>query len=341
MKSLVSKIKRYYLLILAGTLVLVNVLTFAPQVFATSLTKPEVILTNMQTSGASAIIIYFQVSAGNTGTTLTVTFPAGFTLASGSQTLSGSYNGTTCITMTGAAANLPGTPTATTAGQVITFGSLTGGFTGSTKYCEVITGSPITSNPSSASSPIIAIAAGTDASANTSVAIISTSNQITVTATVPVALSFSLSGTSLTFGTLAIGTVNVTTGAITATLSTNGTGWEIYGFDSNAGLTSASTSHTIASSTPGSAYTVSTINGEGYVLAINSTQTVLGAYANSGFSTPGLGSGLNGTVRTLVSGTTSVANATALFQEYAGISATTNPATDYTDTITLIGAGTF
>jgi len=337
MGFIAEKIKRYSLLILASALVLANVLTFAPQVFATSLTKPEVILTNMQQSGTTDVIVYFQTSATNTGTTLTVTFPAGFTLTPGAQTLSGSYSGTTCIAMTGATVNLPGTPTATASGQVVTFSGLTGGFAISTKYCEVIT--TAVTNPSSAASYTVAVAAGTDASANTSVSVISTSDQVAVTATVPSAFSFALSSNAVTFGTLSTGAIG-STGVVTATVSTNGTGWTIYGFDSNGGLNSASTGHTIFSSTPGSPYTV--IAGtEGYVTAINSAQTVVAAYANPTFSTSGLGSGLNTTVTKLVSGAVPVSGATAQFEEFAGISGTTNAATDYTDTITLLGAGSF
>jgi hypothetical protein len=43
----------------------------------------------------------------------------------------------------------------------------------------------------------------------------------------------------------------------------------------------------------------------------------------------------------LVTGTGPTASETAVFKEYAAISGITPAATDYTDTITLVGAGTF
>ena len=126
-----------------------------------------------------------------------------------------------------------------------------------------------------------------------------------------------------------------------ATVTTNGTGWYIYGSDANTGLHSASTSTTIPSATNGALPAQLVAGTAGYVTAINSTQTVVAAYYNSGFGTAGLGSGLSPNLVQLVSGAGPTAAATASFKEYATISGVTPAATDYTDTITLLGAGTF
>jgi hypothetical protein len=161
-----------------------------------------------------------------------------------------------------------------------------------------------------------------------------------VTATVPASFTLALSSNTDPFtANLAVGSIGATTG-VTATMTTNGSGWVLYGYDANTGLLSANTGHNIASTTPGTTATL-TAGTEGYVTGINSTNTVTAAYANSGFATPGKGSGLNTTTTQLVSGTGPTASATAVLREYAAISGTTPAASDYTDTITLLGAGTF
>jgi hypothetical protein len=337
MRSLLNRIQKSYLLIAAGVLIAANIFTFAPAVFAlTYLTKPEVIETNMNAAGASSLIIEFTTSASNTGTSLSVTFPAGYTVATGAMTYATTYTTANCTAITGATSDLPGAPAASGSGQVITFSGITA-MTASHSYCGVLTGTVVT-NPA-AGVYVGSITAGTDAAAQIAWDVI-TNDQVVVTATVPASFTLVISSSTDPFtANLAVGTVGATTG-VTATMTTNGTGWNLYGYDANAGLLSANTGHNIASTTPGTTATL-TAGTEGYVTAINSTSTVTAAYANSGFATPGKGSGLNTTAIQLVSGTGPTAAATAVFREYAAISGTTPAASDYTDTITLLGAGTF
>jgi len=336
MKSLLTKIQKSYLLILAGVLIVANVLSFAPQAFAlTYLVKPEIILTNMAATGNSALIVTFTTSASNTGTSLSVVFPAGFTVAT-TQTYSTSYSGVNCTALTGATSDLPGTPTASGSSQTITFSGLTA-YSVSHSYCGVLTGTSVT-NPS-ANTYQASLAAGLDSASNIGLDVIS-SDQVVVTATVPASFTLALTGggSDPFTANLAVGSIGTTTG-VTATMTTNGTGWVLYGFDSNSGLTSANNGHTIASTTPGTLATL-TAGSEGYLTGVNSAgNTIVAAYNNA--STSGKGSGLSTVVRQLVSGTGPISSTTASVTEFATISGTTPAASDYTDTITLLGAGTF
>jgi hypothetical protein len=336
MKSLLNKIRKSYLLIAAGILILANVFTFAPAVFAlTYLVKPQVVETNMDASAASSLIITFTTSASNTGTTLSVTFPAGYTVAA-SQTYNTVFGTPNCTAITGATSDLPtaGTITAAGSGQTITFSGISA-LVASHSYCGVLTGSAITTNPS-AGVYAGTITAGTDAAAPIAWDVIST-DQVVVTAVIPASFTLSLSSNTDAFtANLATGSIRTTTG-VTATMTTNGTGWVLYGSDVGSELTSPSTGHHILS-TSIDANTTITAGAENYVTGLTSSGTVVPAFVGGVL---GKGGGLSGSVVQLASGTGPTASATAVATEYATISGTTPAASDYTDTITLLGAGTF
>ena len=333
MRLILNKLQKSYLLIAAGILILANIFTFAPAVFAlTYLVKPEVIETNMDNGASSSLIITFTTSASNTGTTLSILFPAGFTVAT-TQTYSTSFGTPNCTAITGATSDLPGAPAASGSGQTITFSGITA-MTASHSYCGVLTGTAVT-NPA-AGTYAGTITAGTDAAAPIAWDIIS-NDQVVVTATVPASFTLFLSSNADAFsGNLAVGSIGTTTG-VTATMTTNGTGWVLYGSDVGSELTSASTGHHILSTSIDANTTIST-GSENYVTGVTSTGTVVGAFIGGSL---GRGGGLSSSVVQLASGTGPTASATATATEYATISGTTPAASDYTDTITLLGAGTF
>jgi hypothetical protein len=109
-------------------------------------------------------------------------------------------------------------------------------------------------------------------------------------------------------------------------------------------LTSASASATIASTTPGSNSTL-TGGTEGYNTGVTSSQT--GGSGTITVATPfvggssGKGGGLDTSLRTLASSSGTANNAVLTLTNNAAISSLTVPATDYTDTITVVGAGLF
>jgi hypothetical protein len=320
------------------------------KVFATTfLSKSSVILTNMDTAGASAVIFEFTTSSANTGTSLTL----GFTNYTGSTngtiaaspTYAQTFNSVNCKTITGAANNLPGTVTATgnAATGLFTFSSMTA-LTASSSYCGVLTGA-ITANPTATGQQPVVITAGTDAAQTVETDIIS-NDQVTVNASVAPSFTLALSGSSDNLGGLS-GTVVGTTG-ITATVNTNAkNGWYLWGSDANTGLHSTTQSYTIGSTTPGTNTTLSS-NVEGYLTGLPAggitqgsgagTTSATTAYASSG---TGNGSGLDGTPRQIASSTGTANGAIVTFKEFGAVAPTTPAATDYTDTITVVGAGSF
>jgi hypothetical protein len=170
-----------------------------------------------------------------------------------------------------------------------------------------------------------------------------TDDQIVVTATVPQSFSFALSGNT---DSLSLSTGSVASSATprTATVNTNAkNGWMVWAKDSNTGLFSSSTPKTIASTTPGTNSTLSA-GTEGYNTGVTQSQvsgtgtiTVAAAFVG-GAST---GGGLDTTLRSLATSNGTANTAVLTLTNNAAISATTPGATDYTDTITVVGAGLF
>jgi hypothetical protein len=165
-------------------------------------------------------------------------------------------------------------------------------------------------------------------------------DQITVSATVPQSFSFALGGTSDSLGTLSSGSVSQSSG-VTATVNTNAkNGFRIWARDANAGLSSASASKTIpAAAGPLSAGT------EGYAFGVTVTQTsgsgtpaASGAFAGG---VAGTGGALATTLAEVASSAGTANNAVFTLRTNAAISGITPAATDYTDIITVIGAGLF
>jgi len=135
---------------------------------------------------------------------------------------------------------------------------------------------------------------------------------------------------------------------MTVTVNTNATnGWALWGSDNNTGLKSATQNYTISSLTPGTNGTLS-VGAEGYVTGLPTVGITQGSgagttsattpYASSG---TGNGSGLDGTPRKLATSTGTANGAIVTIKEYATVSGVTPAAADYSDTITLVGAGSF
>lgn len=345
MKSRIRKVQAG----LAATLLVAANVLFLSHASAAFLNHAQVVLTNMNSGGTSALIFKFTTSAGNTGTGLTISFPSYVGGAAGSvntsQTVSTTYATTNCTAITGATNNLPGTPTASGSGTTITYASITA-FAANTSYCGVLTGSAVT-NPTSTGTTTATITAGTDSATTVGLDIIA-NDAVVVSATVPPAFTMALSGNTDAFtSNLSSGAITGTTG-MTVTVNTNATtGWSLWGSDSNTGLTSATQSYTIASKTPGSNGSLST-GTEGYLTGLPAagitqgsgagTTSASAAYASSG---AGNGSGLDTVPRKLASSTGTANGAIVTLKEYAAISGVTPAAADYSDTITLVGAGSF
>ncbi len=176
-----------------------------------------------------------------------------------------------------------------------------------------------------------------------------TDDQIVITATVPPTFNFTLGGNTDSFTSdLDVSSVVSTTG-VTATIETNASnGWVAFVRSANQGLDSSVTGDTID--------TVGTVNGspdtlsagtEGYVLDVNvttdsstsgtGTVTIDGEYdggANAGGT-------LSDTHQLIASANGPTDGDVITLVEKAAISGLTKAADDYTDTLTVVGAGNF
>jgi hypothetical protein len=350
-KITVNKITRIWSFIVASMMVTSLLLT-AQVAYAANSSNVSVTLTNMAQGGTSAVIFFFKTSAGNTGTTLTLQFPQYSGGANGSvassQTYSQTYNTVNCtnaaIAGSGTWHNLPGTVTAAGAGTTVTFSSMTA-LTGGFLYCGVLTGSAVTNPTAATTSDTAVLTDGTDSASTVSIDIL-TSDTVSVTATVPPSFTLAVGSSTDNFtANLSTGSTGSTTGVV-LTVNTNAkSGYFLYGSDSNTGLTSANAGHTIAAASATANGTLS--NGaEGYDSAATitsqgtgtGTTTLTTPYSSSG---TGNGAGFTTGENLIATSNGSAINAQVKVKEYATISGSTPPATDYTDTLTFVGGGAF
>lgn len=275
-----------------------------------------------------------------------VTFPTGYTV---SPTAGNWVTSTTNLAWPTGGTAWPTLSAPVIAGQAVTFTS--GDLTVGTLYCFNWTNNAAVSIAATATaSNIGSIATQTAAAAaidSSTFATASLSNdQIQVSASVAQTFSFALSGTSDALGNLSSSTITSSPTARTATVNTNAkNGWYVWANDSaSAGLSSASAGTTIASTTPGTNSTLTT-GVEGYNTGVTSAQTggtgtVTVAAPFVGGST-GKGGGLNNALQTIASSNGTANGAVLTLTNNASISPTTSAATDYADTITVVGAGLF
>lgn len=299
----------------------------------------------LKTSQATTGTVCAKPTTAATEASVQVTFPAGYTLgAAGTFTTSA----TNVAWPTGGTA-WPGIGTATNVtSQTVTFPS--GDLTVGTLYCFNWTNSAAVQVKASATgSNGGSITTRDNVPATIDTASFSTQSvtddQISVTASVPQAFSFALSGNSDALGNLSTGSVATSPTPRTVTVNTNAAGgWMVWARDANTGLTSANTSSTIPSTTPGSN---STLNAgtEGYNFGVTASQT--GGSGTPSVALPfvgtgaGQGGGLDTSLRLITSSNGTANNAVLTLKNNAAISATTTSATDYTDTVTVVGAGMF
>lgn len=312
---------------------------------AASLTQTFVRFDRMKTSTATTGTVCAKPATVATEASVQVTFPTGYTVSStvGNWTVN-----TTNLAWPATATAWPGIGTASAAaGQVVTFPSTD--LTVGTLYCFNWTNTAALSIKAAAtSSNSGTITTRTSAPATIDTAEFSTASiaddQIVVSATVPQTFSFALSGNTDALGSLSSGSVTSSPTPRTATVNTNAkNGWYVWARDASTGLNSTSASATIASTTPGTNSTLSA-GTEGYNTGVTQSQT-----SGSGTITVAVpfvggtsqGGGLDTTLRTLASSNGTANNAVLTLTNNVAISPTTASASDYADTITVVGAGLF
>ena len=334
-------------IVAAGIIILAVILpvAYAHISGAAALSKVTVRFDRMKISTGTTGTVCAQPTSTATEADVQVTFPTGYTLgAAGTFTV----NTTNTAWPTGGTA-WPSIATASNVtGQVVTFTS--GDLTVGTLYCFNWTNSAAVTVKSSATSSNIGSvttrATGptpidTESFATASI----TDDQVVVSATVPSIFSFALSGNTDSLGTLSSASVTTSPTPRTATVNTNAkNGWMVWAKDANTGLTSATASNTIASTTPGTNSTL-VAGTTGYNTGITTSQvggsgTITTAAPFVGTGT-GQGGGLDTSLRTLATSTGTADTAVLTIKNNVAISAITPAASDYTDTITIIGAGLF
>jgi hypothetical protein len=314
---------------------------------AAALTQVMVRFDRMKTSTWTSGLVCAKPTSTAAEGNVQVTFPAGFTLG-----VAANFTTSTATTTgwpAGAQQWLSIQAQATSvAGQVVTWTS--GDLTAGTLYCfnwtntttAVQTASSASSTLTGTVATLTAASVPIDSSTYTANTI--ADDQILVNATVPQAFSFVLGSNTDTLS-LASGSVVTSSPAINVTINTNSkNGWQVWAKDLNAGLNSASASYNIASTAPGTNRTL-VAGTQDYNTGVTysqtggtGTQTVDPAYVGGSL---GKGGGLDTSLRSLIASTGTTNAGVVALKNSAAITATTPAATDYTDTITVVGAGLF
>lgn len=336
-------------LLIAVVLLLFSVFQlFAARVNAASLTSTHIMFHRMMAATATTFSLVFTVPSGNSGSeaSIRIEFPDSYTVATTGITAGGTGCSATTVpgTLAATGSNTPGSKNISITGVTDLSASAT--------YCVTVdrtsTNDPITNPAAGPYSITISTRTGADALIDSATigARVITNDQIAVSAVVPPSFNFVLDGNSTAF------TANLDSGSVqqtqerTVTISTNAsTGWIAWAKGANTGLTSAAAGHTIPAITPGTGANL-TAGAEGYVLGVDSTDaggggTVSVTAAYQGTDSNNNGSGLDTTYRQIAS-SNGTANGDVL-QLYgkASIAGQTPAANDYSDTWTVIGAGSF
>lgn len=343
----ISALKKFESKVLV--LVLLGALVMFPlsqkNVSAAQFTNAYLRLDRMIASTATGGTVCAKPATTDTEVDVQVVFPAGFgvntTASNWTVTTTNLPVGSTAWTTIGTANNVTG--------QTVTFpgGELTVG----TLYCFNFTGTSTlttsTANPDKTGTITTRNSGTTTIDSSTYATAVIANDQITVSATVPPTFNFVLSGTTDALGSLSTGSITSSSTPRTLTITTNASnGWYVWTKDSQQGLRSTAQSYTIptAGTINGACSTVSA-GTEGYGLDTDLTTdaagggtvsidpeydcaaTTVGTYTANFNPIASSNGPANGDVITL--------------NHRVAISGLTKAATDYSDIVTVSGAGNF
>lgn len=329
---------------------------FIPQGAQAVFTQAYVRLDRMAANTATGGTVCARPATVGTEAKVLVTFPIAPT-AYTVNTTNTNWTVTTSNLPAGTSA-WPGIGTATTAtspANVVTFPS--GDLTVGTTYCFNFSGtSTLTTAAAAGSSQLAYVQTQTSANALIDQGDIALANiaddTITVTAVVPPAFIFTLSGNLDPFPTNLDPASIKSTGGRTVTVTTNAKGgWIGWAKDSQQGLRSTSASYTIATSGSIDAAPTTLVAGtEGYVLDVDLTTDAAGGCtlaidAEYNGATTSAGGTLSANFQPIAA-CTGAAPATSngdiiTLIERAAIAGATPAGSDYSDIITVVGAGNF
>ncbi len=297
------------------------------------------------------LIVFTTSSTAATETTIKLTLDSEWVSTTNFSTTPGNYTVSTSGIPAGTTA-MPGIATAdNVAGNTIRF-PITA-LANSTTYAFFITGTGLLLNPTASTTQLHTIFTRTGADAGTAdtktVAVPTIADdQIVITATVSPTFTFVFNNNAQNMGTLSTGSV-VSGGGTTVTVTTNAAGgWNAWALSANAALNSvAAGNYTIdTSGTIDAAPTTLSTGAEGYVLDVDATTdaggggtlSIAGEY-NGG--TTSAGGTLSTSYQLIASANGAAAGDVVTLIPRATISGLTPAASDYTDTLTVVGAGIF
>ena len=347
-------------------LVLATFQSFAPGVALAStpvLANTMVRLNNMTESQYTSGTVCFQPKTAATETALDVTFPSTFVVGLAATWATTSVLPTAPSTYwptfpTTTLAQMPNALTATVSGNTVTFTFATGAaLSTSDTYCFDWTNTTSALlNPAAAPTTFGTINTYTGSlllqdTGNFALDVIP-NDTIVVTATVPPIFTMSLPTNVDTFsGNLSPLAGGVATGGSVASIQTNAKGgWIMWAKDSNAGLHSTAASAIIPSvswasgnpisfTTGVADYALSVVGHAGTGPCIPVAETEYDTTANPPAN--GGGGQISATYQQIGHCSSESNNDGMTIKEEAMIAVTTPAATDYTDTITVVGAGLF
>lgn len=338
----------YLIVIFVAAFLLQSIVIMSRQVQAAQFTNAFVRLDRMKASTATGGTVCAKPATTGTEADVQVTFPTGFTVNSTAS----NWTVTTTNLPTGSTAWVSINTASSVSGQTVTFPS--GDLTVGTLYCFNFTGTNTLTNSTAGSDKTGTITtrtsgAATIDSSSYATAVIS-DDQISVTATVPATFSLSIgtcSSNTDVLGSLSTGSVTSSSNGCRITLTTNASnGWYVWAKDSQQGLRSTAMSYTIA--------TTGTLDGdcesltagtEGYGLDVNLITDASGGGTvdiHNDFECTSNDVGPYAATFSEVASSNGPANGDIIeFVHKAAISGLTKAANDYTDVVTVSGAGNF
>ena len=361
-----SKLERLISFLSIGVLVsqMLFVILGSQVASAATLTTTYIRLNRMKSGQGTTFRLVFKAASSQTAQVAvdfdgTDTGAAQWTNATpGGLVTTGAVTTSTAQCVTDGFTALPGVSSATGAGSTITTTGVTATTSGTT-YCVDFTTATAVTNPTPGHEGEYhpTITQGTD-SVTVGVRIIS-NDQIVVTATVPPTFNFVLGGNTDTFASnLSTGSI-VSTAGKTVTITTNAaSGWIAWVKNTN-GSSGASTKGALKSSSAGN-FTIPTTNANtlgsaSHTLTTNTQDYGLGVTITTdagGGGTVALDAAYDGTstkagvldptnYRPIASANGTANGDVITLTERATIDGAVPAATDYTDTLTVIGAGNF
>jgi hypothetical protein len=318
---------------------------------AATFTKVYVFTDLIEAAAGTGGTICVKPTTNSSSVDVKVTWPTGWTVsgttgdwAATTTNIPTSINGTTPTAWPGI-----GAATVAVSGQDVTWTYASTTLAPANIYCFRFTNTAALTLPAATSGSVNTGTIITEASGPSTLdsgsfgeaIVASTNDQVSVSSSVGSTFSFSLGSNSLSLGALPTAGTPATTNT-TLTVSTNATnGWSAWIKSANAGLTSSTTTQTIAST--GTYPSTTNISGaEGYQLNAVSgsgSPTIAPGYLSGATTTTG--GRLNTFYQNLALMTSPVSGAVVTLNLLAEASPTRLPASDYNDTLTVVASGSF